>query len=151
MTSDERRARVARRGSSKAQEKYSGLRGATEALALRPDPQWKVGTPLLEPTQGKMREHARRIIERELMRDFDDSPETKLTAALDAHVALRLQAERLIAAYVSPESDRAAIINELITLFDGPAQREAQRLASEALGEASAGDAWPPRRDGGPA
>ena len=29
-----------------------------------------------------------------------------------------------------------AIINELIALFDGPAQREADRLAAEALGEA---------------
>jgi hypothetical protein len=56
-------------------------------------------------------------------------------AALRVNVALRVRAERLIAAYVSPESDRAAIINELITLFDGPAQREAQRLASEAFGE----------------
>jgi hypothetical protein len=30
-------------------------------------------------------------------------------------------AERLIAAYVAPESDRVSIINELIALFDGPA------------------------------
>ena len=29
-----------------------------------------------------------------------------------------------------------AIINEFIALFDGPAQREADRLAAEALGEA---------------
>lgn len=47
-----------------------------------------------------------------------------------------VQAERLIAAYVAPDSDRQAIINELITLFDGPAQREAQTLAAEALDEA---------------
>ena len=45
--------------------------------------------------------------------------ETKLAAALDAHVSLRVPAERLIAAYVAPESDRRAIINDLITLFDG--------------------------------
>ena len=50
-------------------------------------------------------------------------------------MALRIEAERLIAAYVAPESNRPAIINELITLFDGPAQREAKRLAEEALGE----------------
>jgi hypothetical protein len=50
--------------------------------------------------------------------------------------ALRVEAERLIAAYVAPESDRGAIINELIALFDGPAQRKAERLAAEALGEA---------------
>jgi hypothetical protein len=60
--------------------------------------------------------------------------EAKLLAALDAHMALRVQAEELIAAYVAPESDRAALIDALITLFDGPQQREAQRLADEALG-----------------
>jgi hypothetical protein len=58
--------------------------------------------------------------------------ETKLIAALDAHMALRVQAEELIAAYVAPESDRATLIDALITLFDGPQQREAQRLADEA-------------------
>jgi hypothetical protein len=31
---------------------------------------------------------------------------------------------------------RGAIIDELIALFAGPAQREAERLAAEALGEA---------------
>jgi hypothetical protein len=61
---------------------------------------------------------------------------TKLETALRVNAALRVQAERLIAAYVAPESDRAAIINTLIVLFDGPAQREADRLAAEALGEA---------------
>jgi hypothetical protein len=60
----------------------------------------------------------------------------KLEAALRVNAALRVQAERLIAAYVAPESDRGAIVNELIALFDGPAQREAERLAAEALGEA---------------
>jgi hypothetical protein len=60
----------------------------------------------------------------------------ELEAALRANAAIRVQAERLIAAYVAPESDRGAIINELIALFDGPAQREADRLAAEALGEA---------------
>ena len=66
-----------------------------------------------------------------------DPRETQLKAALPANAAIRVQAERLIAAYVAPESDRPAIINELIALFDGPAQREAERLAAEALGEAS--------------
>jgi hypothetical protein len=55
---------------------------------------------------------------------------------LPRHAALRVQAERLIAAYVAPESDRGTIINGLIALFDAPAQREAERLAEEALGEA---------------
>ena len=56
--------------------------------------------------------------------------ETTLTAALDANAARRVQAERLIAAYVAPESNRAA--------FDGPQQREAQRLAAVALEESGA-------------
>lgn len=63
----------------------------------------------------------------------------KLEAALRVNAVLRVQAERLIAAYVAPESDRGAIINELIALFDGPAQREADRLAAEALGDAPDG------------
>jgi hypothetical protein len=65
----------------------------------------------------------------------DNSCNPKLKAALEANVALRVEAERLIAAYVAPESGRAAIINELIMLFDGPQQREAERLAHEALAE----------------
>jgi hypothetical protein len=59
----------------------------------------------------------------------------KLEAALRVNAALRVQAERLIAAYVAPQSDRPGIISELIYLFDGPAQREAERLTREALGE----------------
>jgi hypothetical protein len=44
------------------------------------------------------------------------------------------QAEHLIAGlYVAPESGREAIIDELIALFDGPQQREAERLTSVAL------------------
>jgi hypothetical protein len=62
---------------------------------------------------------------------------TQLEAALRSNAALRVQAERLIAAYVAPESDRPTIVNELITLFDGPQQREAQRLSVEALGESA--------------
>jgi hypothetical protein len=60
----------------------------------------------------------------------------KLEAALRVNVALLFHAQRLIAAYIATESDRAAIISELIRLFDGPAQREAKRLADEALREA---------------
>jgi hypothetical protein len=61
--------------------------------------------------------------------------EIQLEAALRANVALRVQAERLLAAYVAPESDRTAITNELIALFDGPGQREAQRLSGRRWGE----------------
>jgi hypothetical protein len=60
----------------------------------------------------------------------------KLEAALRVNAALLVHAQRLIAAYIAPESDRAAIISELIRLLDGPAQREAKRLAEEALREA---------------
>jgi hypothetical protein len=54
------------------------------------------------------------------------SRETKLAAALDTNAALRIQAERLIAAYFAPDSDRPVIINE-----NGPQQREAPRLSAE--------------------
>jgi hypothetical protein len=54
-------------------------------------------------------------------------------------VRLREEGERLVAAYVAPESDRPAIIDKLIRLFDGPAQREAERLTREALG---GGERW---------
>jgi hypothetical protein len=60
--------------------------------------------------------------------------QAQLEASLVANEAIRVQAERLIAAYVAPESDREAVINELIALFDGPQQREAERL--------TAGEAW---------
>jgi hypothetical protein len=59
--------------------------------------------------------------------------EAQLELGFIANVAIRVQAERLMAAYVAPESNREAIINELIALFDGPQQREAERLAAVAL------------------
>jgi hypothetical protein len=124
------------------------LRDGTEAIAVSQDLHVEVGAPFLERTRDKLEERARAIIKRrpELEYYFGDlirakafreiTPrETQLNAALAANVALRVQAERLIAAYVAPECDRPAIINELIALFDGPEQREAQRLAAEALGE----------------
>jgi hypothetical protein len=64
-----------------------------------------------------------------------DKRTIKLETALWANVALIASAKRLIATYVAPESDRAAVIDQLLTLFDGPEQREAERLAREALGE----------------
>jgi hypothetical protein len=65
--------------------------------------------------------------------------EIKLAAALRANARPREEGERLIAAYVAPGAGRAAIIDELIRLFDGPAQREAERLTREALGD---GERW---------
>jgi hypothetical protein len=66
-----------------------------------------------------------------------NTPEHKLRAALIAHVDLRQQAEQLIERYITPGSNGTHIINELIMLFDGPEQREAERLAREALRETS--------------
>ncbi len=118
-------------------------------IALNQDLHVEPGAPFLERTCEKLKERARAIIERhpELAYYFDDvisartaskhnSREGRLEAALHANISLRVQAERLIAAYVAPESDRGVIINDLIILFHGPAQREAERLAAEALGEA---------------
>ena len=65
--------------------------------------------------------------------------ETKLAAALLANARLREKGERLVAAYVAPGADRPAIIDELIRLCDGPAQREAERLTREALAD---GERW---------
>jgi hypothetical protein len=129
-------------------EMHPELRDLTEGVALRQDLHVQVDAPFLERTRDKLEERARAIIERrpELEHYFtafdtekgvpgDNSREARLEVALRANAALRAQAERLISAYVAPESERAAIINELITLFDGPAQREAQALAADALGE----------------
>jgi hypothetical protein len=130
-------------------EMHPELRDEIEAIALSQDLHVEVGAPFLERTQGKLQERARAIIERrpELEYYFDvldlgkavsgrNSREPQLEAALRANAALRVQAERLTAAYVAQDSDRAAIINELIALFDGPIQREAQILEARALGEA---------------
>jgi hypothetical protein len=130
-------------------EMHPELRDGTEAMALNQDLHVEVGSPFLERTRDKLLERARAIVDRcpELVYYFHDptlkdaafragpSDITLTTAALVAHVALRIQAERLLAAYVAPDSNRLDIINELITLFDGPQQREAQKLAAEALGE----------------
>jgi hypothetical protein len=128
------------------------LRDGTEAIALRQDLHVEAGAAFLERTREKLEDRARAIIERrpELEYYFGDlipakafreinTRETQLEAALRANAALRVQAQRLIAAYVAPESDRHAIINELITLFDGPARREAERLTREAL---AGGEKW---------
>jgi hypothetical protein len=127
-------------------EKHPDLREVTDQIALRQDLHVEVGAPFLERTYCKLQERARAIIDRRpdlghyfrnevLVEAVDDPREGKLIAALKAHVSLRVEAERLIAAYVAPECDRPKIIDELIALFDGPAQREAQALAAEAMGE----------------
>jgi hypothetical protein len=65
----------------------------------------------------------------------DGRPHREVRGALRVNAALLVHAQRLIAAYIAVESDRDAIISELIRLLDGPAQREAKRLAEMALGE----------------
>jgi hypothetical protein len=59
----------------------------------------------------------------------------ELEAAVRAQDALIAEAQRLPARYLSKEVESAELINNLLTLLDGPQQREAQRLVREALGE----------------
>jgi hypothetical protein len=150
MTSEELRRRNATLHDRIKQvlEMHPELRDENEAIALTQDLHVEVGAPFLERTRDKLLDRARAIIERypELEHYFDDvssekacpgiaTRESKLETALRANAAFRVQAERLIAAYVAPETDRAAIIHELIALFDGPVQREAQMLEAKALCE----------------
>jgi hypothetical protein len=131
-------------------ERHPELLDVTEAKALEQDLHVEVGAPFLERTRDKLLERVKAITKDrpEYEHYFDDlaparafreattSRETRLTKALAANVALRVQAVRLMAACVGPGSDRQAVINELVTLFDGPQQREAQRLATDATGSA---------------
>jgi hypothetical protein len=59
----------------------------------------------------------------------------QLEAALSAQSALIGEAQAEIARYRSKEMESQEFIDRLIQLLDGPQQREAQRLAREALGE----------------
>jgi hypothetical protein len=54
-------------------------------------------------------------------------------AALSALNALIVEAQEDITRYHVKEIDQAELVKRLIRLFDGPEQREAQRLAAEAL------------------
>ena len=60
----------------------------------------------------------------------------QLKSALRAEDALIVEAQRLLTNYLSKQTEPADLINNLLWLFVGPAQREAQRIAAEALGEA---------------
>jgi hypothetical protein len=62
---------------------------------------------------------------------------SELEAAVRAQDALIAEAQRLLKAYVETKRVHPdAVINDLLWLFDGPRQREAQRLAAMALREA---------------
>jgi hypothetical protein len=61
---------------------------------------------------------------------------SELEAAVRAQDALIAEAQRLLKAYVETKRVHPdAVINDLLWLFDGPRQREVQRLVREALGE----------------
>ena len=59
----------------------------------------------------------------------------QLKSALRAEDALIVEAQRLLTNYLSKQTEPADLINNLLWLFDGPQQREAQWLAREALAE----------------
>jgi hypothetical protein len=61
-----------------------------------------------------------------------------LAAAVNAQDKLIAEARGLLKAYVETKRVHPdAVINDLLWLFDGPRQREAQRLVREGLGEDS--------------
>ena len=64
-----------------------------------------------------------------------DERNVKLEAALRAQAALVSEAQAEITRYLTKEFEQPNSVDRLIRLFDGPQQREAQRLADEALGE----------------
>jgi hypothetical protein len=64
-----------------------------------------------------------------------DERAIQLEAALSAQAALIEEAQAEIARYLSKKMESPEFVNKLIRLLDGPSQREAQRLAREALGE----------------
>ena len=140
-------------------EMHPELRDATEAMALNQDLHVEVGAPFLERTRHKLEGRARVIMEcrPELEHYFDDfapakavsgpNPrEAQLEAALRANAALRVQAEGLIAAYVTPKSNRHKIINELITLFDG--RLIFRRLGPIGRGRWTVVEGWEPTENG---
>jgi hypothetical protein len=76
-----------------------------------------------------------------IVRDFVLSPRPSYR---HASLAPRRSAAAMRAAIRCPRSAgvrQTAVINELIALFDGPEQREAQKLTAEARGETGASDA----------
>jgi hypothetical protein len=60
---------------------------------------------------------------------------TQLEAALSAQSALIEEAQAEIINYLSGQIGSPEFIDRIISLFDGPQQREALRIAREALGE----------------
>ena len=61
-------------------------------------------------------------------------------AAIRAQAGLISEAQELLTRYLSKDIESPALIDSLLRLLDGPQQREAERLAREALGEAEPGN-----------
>jgi hypothetical protein len=59
----------------------------------------------------------------------------QLEGALRANQALIVEAQAAIEGYLTKQIDQATLVDRVIRLFDGPEQREAQRLSSKAFGE----------------
>ena len=59
----------------------------------------------------------------------------ELEAAIRAQDELIASAQGLLTRYLVKEIESPALVDHLLMLFDGPQQREAQRLVREALGE----------------
>ena len=61
-------------------------------------------------------------------------------AAIRAQAGLISEAQELLTRYLAKEIEAPALIEGLAKLLDGPQQREAERLAREALGEKEPGN-----------
>ncbi len=59
----------------------------------------------------------------------------ELETAVRAHDALIAEAQRLLTGYLAKEIELPGLADGMLSLFDGPRQREVQRLVREALGE----------------
>jgi hypothetical protein len=59
----------------------------------------------------------------------------ELASALRANCALIVEAQRLRTGYLAKQTEAPELVDSLLKLLDGPQQREAQRLAREALGD----------------
>jgi hypothetical protein len=65
---------------------------------------------------------------------------TELESAVRAQSALIFEAQTLVAAYLAKDLESPALIDRLSRLLNGPQEREAVRLAREALGENEPGN-----------
>lgn len=61
-------------------------------------------------------------------------------AAIRAQAGLISGAQELLTRYLAKEIESPALIDGLLKLLDGPEQRDAERLAREALGEKEPGN-----------